>query len=117
MGTRITQSSFTRGEISPRLDARTQLEQYAIGLKVAKNAIIHQEGGISNRMGLEFCGEVKYSNKITRNIKFVFNSEQTYMLEFGDKYVRFIKDGGYIVYPDNHQKAGQHHTLTLIYHT
>lgn len=107
MGTRITQSSFTRGEISPRLDARTQLEQYAIGLKTAKNAIIHQEGGISNRMGLEFCGEVKYSNKPTRNMKFVFNSEQTYMLEFGDKYVRFIKDGGYIVYPDNHEKAGQ----------
>ena len=115
MGTRITQSSFTRGEISPRLDARTQLEQYAIGLKVAKNAIIHQEGGISNRMGLEFCGEVKYSNKITRNIKFVFNSEQTYMLEFGDKYVRFIKDGGYIVYPDNHQKAGQLVEITTPY--
>lgn len=107
MGTRITQSSFTRGEISPRLDARTQLEQYAIGLKTAKNAIIHQEGGISNRMGLEFCGEVKFSNKTTRNMKFVFNSEQTYMLEFGDKYVRFIKDGGYIIYPDEHENAGE----------
>jgi len=107
MGTRITQSSFTRGEISPRLDARTQLEQYAIGLKTAKNAIIHQEGGISNRMGLEFCGEARFSDKITRTMKFVFNSEQTYMLEFGEKYIRFIKDGGYIVYPDNHEKAGQ----------
>lgn len=97
MGNRITQSSFTRGELSPRLDARTNLEQYSIGLKTAKNAIIHQEGGISNRMGFEFCGEVKYSPKFTRVMKFVFNSEQTYMLEFGDKYIRFIKDGGYIV--------------------
>ena len=102
MPTRLTQSSFTRGELSPRLDARTQLEQYAIGLKTAKNALIHQEGGISNRMGLEFCGEVKYSNKTTRVMKFVFNSEQTYMLEFGDHYIRFLKDGGYIIYPDDY---------------
>lgn len=101
MGTRLTQSSFTRGELSPRLDARTNLEQYEIGLKTAKNAIIHQEGGISNRMGLEFCGEVKYSSKATRLMKFVFNSDQTYMLEFGDKYIRFIKDGEYILGSDD----------------
>lgn len=101
MGTRITQSSFTRGEISPRLDARNQLEQYAIALKTAKNAIIHQEGGISNRMGLEYCGIAKNSEKPTRLMKFVFNSEQTYMLEFGDKYIRFIKDGGYIIDSSN----------------
>ena len=102
MATRITQASFTRGELTPRLDSRTNLEQYAIGLKRAKNAIIHQEGGISNRMGLEYCGIAKYSNKHTRCMKFVFNSEQTYMLEFGEKYIRFMKDGGYIVYPDTY---------------
>ena len=107
MATRITQASFTRGELTPRLDSRTNLEQYAIGLKRAKNAIIHQEGGISNRMGLEYCGIAKYSNKHTRCMKFVFNSEQTYMLEFGEKYIRFMKDGGYIVYPDGHEKEGE----------
>lgn len=110
MGTRITQDSFTRGELTPRLSARTSLEQYEIGLKSAKDAIIHQEGGISNRMGLEFCGVAKYSNKMTRTMKFVFNSEQTYMLEFGDKYIRFLKDGGYIIYPDDYSdvsKRGQ----------
>lgn len=115
MATRITQSSFTRGELSPRLDARTQLEQYGIGLKIAKNAIIHQEGGISNRMGLEFCGTAKYSNKATRLIKFVFNSEQTYMLEFGDKYMRVLKDGGYVIYPTGHTKAGQIFELATPY--
>lgn len=102
MGTRITQSSFTRGELTPRLDSRTNLEQYSIGLKTAKNALIHQEGGISNRMGLEYIGTAKYSDKDVRLIKFVFNSEQSYILEFGDKYVRFIKDGAYIIYPDDY---------------
>ena len=98
MGSRFTQSSFTRGELSPLLDARTKLEQREIGLKTAKNAIVHQEGAISNRMGLEYCGVAKYSNKATRVMRFVFNSEQTYMLEFGDKYIRFLKNGGYIIH-------------------
>jgi hypothetical protein len=104
MATRITQASFTRGELTPRLDSRTNLEQYAIGLKRAKNGIIHQEGGISNRMGLEYCGTAKYNDKHTRMIKFVFNFEQTYMLEFGEKYIRFLKDGAYILYPAGHEK-------------
>lgn len=102
MGTRFTQESFTRGELTPRLDSRTTLEQYSIGLKTAKNAILHQEGGISNRMGLEYVGIAKYSNKQTRVIKFVFNSEQTNMLEFGDKYIRVIKDGEYVTYPEDY---------------
>lgn len=110
MRTRVTQVSFTRGELSPRLDARTNLEQYGIGLKSAKNAIIHQEGGISNRMGLEFCTKVKDSSKPVRTMRFVFNTTQTYMLEFGEKYIRFLKDGAYIIYPDdyeNESKRGQ----------
>ena len=110
MRTRVTQVSFTRGELSPRLDARTNLEQYGIGLKSAKNAIIHQEGGISNRMGLEFCTKVKDSLKPVRTMRFVFNTTQTYMLEFGEKYIRFLKDGAYIIYPDDYEdesKRGQ----------
>ena len=107
MSNRFTQSSFTRGELSPLLDARTKLEQREIGLKTAKNAIVHQEGAISNRMGLEYCGIAKHSDKATRVIKFVFNSEQTYMLEFGDHYIRFMKNGGYIIYPDEHEQAGE----------
>jgi len=117
MGTRITQSSFTRGELSPRLDARTQLEQYGIGLKIAKNAIIHQEGGISNRMGLEYCGVAKHNNKATRLIKFVFNSEQTYMLEFGHQYMRVLKDGGYVIYPSGHEHEGEIFEISTPYNS
>ena len=111
MATRITQASFTRGELTPRLDSRTNLEQYDIGLKKAKNAIIHQEGGISNRNGLEFCGTAKYNNKHTRLMKFVFNSEQTYMLEVGEKYIRFLKEGAYIIYPEDYGNSNGIETI------
>lgn len=100
--TRISQISFTRGELAPPMYSRTDIEQYSLGLKKLKNGFVHQEGSVSNRSGLEFTGEVKDSSKRTRIIPFVFNSEQTYVIEVGEKYFRFIKDGGYIVYPDNY---------------
>lgn len=109
-GTRLTQTSFSRGELAPALYMRTEIEQYSLGSKEIKNGFIHQEGCVSNRSGLEFIGEVKDSNKETRNIPFCFNSEQTYIIEAGDMYFRFIQDGGYIVYSDEYKdesKRGQ----------
>ena len=100
--TRISQVSFARGEFCPPLYMRTDLEQYAIGLKTLKNGFVHQEGCVSNRSGLEYVGEVKDSSKETRLIPFTFNTEQTYIIEAGEGYFRFIQDGGYIVYPDDY---------------
>lgn len=99
---RLTQTSFSRGEIAPALYMRTEIEQYSLGSKKIKNGFIHQEGCVSNRSGFEFCGEVKNSNNETRLLSFSFNSEQTYIIEAGDKYFRFIQDGGYIVYSENY---------------
>ena len=98
---RISQVSFSRGEFCPPLYMRTDISQYHIGLKTLKNGFVHQEGCVSNRSGLEFVGEIKDSSNVGRLIPFVFNSEQTYIIEAGDKYFRFIQEGGYIVYPDD----------------
>lgn len=90
---RAYQPSFTAGELSPALWARTDLAKYAVGLKLAKNLFIHPHGGASNRAGLQFCGEVKASANATRLIPFQFNTEQTYVLEFGNLYMRVWKNG------------------------
>ena len=96
MAQRVQQISFTRGEITPLIGgARTDIEQYAIGLKTLKNGFVHQEGCVSNRAGLEYVGEVKDSTKDVRLIPFTFNSSQTYVIEFGEFYCRFIQKGGY----------------------
>lgn len=100
MAQRVQQISFTRGEITPLIGgARTDIEQYAIGLKTLKNGFVHQEGCVSNRAGLEYVGKVKDSTKETRLMSFTFNSSQTYVIEFGEYYCRFIQRGGYIIYP------------------
>ncbi len=104
---RVTQKSFAGGEISPMLYGRNDIQKYPIGLKKLKNGFVHQEGTVSNRSGTQLCGEVKNSNEKTRLIPFSFNTEQTYVIEAGNKYFRFIKDGGYIIYPDNYSQTNK----------
>lgn len=94
---RAYQPSFTAGELSPALWARTDLAKYQVGLKGAKNLFIHPHGGVSNRAGLQFCGEAHEGAKQTRLITFQFNTEQTYVLEFGEYSMRVWKNGGVVV--------------------
>lgn len=91
------QPSFAAGELAPSLHARVDLAKYNIGLKRARNIMIHAHGGASNRPGLEFIGEVKDHSKRVRLLPFQFNTEQTYIIEAGDQYMRFWMDGGQIL--------------------
>lgn len=93
MTTKISQSAFTNGELTPALHARVDLDQYQRGLATCLNAIIHPHGGASNRAGTEFVIEVKDSTKAVRLIEFQFNTSDTYALEFGDQYMRVIRNG------------------------
>ncbi|MCB1712601.1 MAG: hypothetical protein KDH96_09070, partial [Candidatus Riesia sp.] len=56
-----------------------------------------RHGGVQNRPGSIFVCEVKDSSKQTVLIPFIFNSSQTYMLEFGDQYLRVIKSGAQVL--------------------
>ena len=105
--TRLTQKSFTGGELSPSLYARNDLAKYSNGLKKLLNGFVRAEGCVSNRAGLEYVCEVKDSSKPTRIIPFAFNTEQTYIIELGDKYARYIKNGGQIVYPEGDPQEGE----------
>lgn len=96
----VMQTSFTGGEWSPSLYARTKLAKYYTALRTALNTVIHPHGPISNRPGLIFVGETKYSSKVSRMIPFKFSVVQTYTLEFGEYYMRVYKDGGRVVEAD-----------------
>ena len=99
MLTGAVQPSFTGGEWSPSLYARVDLQKYPTALRLCENFIIHPHGGVSNRAGTEFIIEVKDSTNTVRLIPFEFSVEQAYVLEFGDQYIRVIKDGGQIDEP------------------
>ena len=54
-------TNFTAGELSPRLDGRTDLAKYQNGCKALQNFIVHPHGGASRRPGTTFVREVKNS--------------------------------------------------------
>ena len=90
------QLSFSAGEVSPSIYARTDLVKYATGLRTCENFMVMRHGGVTNRPGTSFVGEVKDSSKVVRLIPFIFNTAQTYVLEFGDLYMRVIRNGAQI---------------------
>jgi hypothetical protein len=90
-------TNFTGGELSPRLDGRNDLTKYSSGCKTLENMIVYPHGSAARRPGTQFVAEVKDSTKKTRLIPFEFSTTQTYMLEFGDQYIRFYKDNGVIL--------------------
>ncbi|MBR3605577.1 MAG: hypothetical protein IKL52_06080, partial [Candidatus Gastranaerophilales bacterium] len=101
MSIRITQNSFSRGVLSPSLQGRVDLEQYNLGLKSLKNGFVLQEGCVLNRSGLEYLVNTKFNNKKSRIIPFVFDLNESYIIEIGEKYFRFLKDGAYVLNSNN----------------
>ena len=93
-------TNFTGGELSPRLDGRNDLAKYNSGCKTLENMIVYPHGAAARRSGTSFVAEVKDSTKKTRLIPFEFSTTQTYMLEFGNQYIRFYKDNGQILESD-----------------
>jgi hypothetical protein len=81
--------SFSGGEFSPSLYARVDIQKYSTGARKLRNFFVHPYGGISNRPGLHYIAAAKYNNKKTRVQDFQFSSNQNYVLEFGDYYIRF----------------------------
>lgn len=96
----VQQRSFTGGEWSPSLYARSDLAKYGTAVKQLKNVIPHRSGGASNRGGTRFIGLTKFAAKVARMIPFQFSVVQSYALEFGDQYIRVFKDGGRVVEGD-----------------
>ncbi len=91
-------TNWTAGELSDRLDGRTDLTRYFNGAKSLENFIVYPAGGAARRPGTKFLHEVKVSANAARLIPFEFNttSANTYVLEFGNNYFRVYQDGGIV---------------------
>jgi hypothetical protein len=88
--------SFTAGEMSDSMQGRTDFAKYFSAASRIENFVVLPHGPITRRPGTYFVAEVKTSSAKTRLIPFSFSTEQTYILEFGNQYIRFYKDDGQI---------------------
>lgn len=93
------QTNFTSGEVTPILKGRVDVERYYNGAQELQNFIVRPQGGVSRRSGTRFINEARYAAKKCRLVSFEFSTTQAYILEFGDKYIRFYADGGVIEDP------------------
>lgn len=89
--------TFAAGEVSPAVQARPDLVRGATGLRTCRNWLIRRTGVADNRPGTDFVAEVNNSLKRVKPVPFVFSSDQTYLLEFGDFYMRVIKNGAQVL--------------------
>ena len=102
-------NSFASGELSPRLMGRTDSPKYATGCEVMENFMALPHGGAKRRGGTRFINEVKNSAHTTRLIPFEFSVDQTYVLEFGNNYIRFYTNGGQV------QASGSAYEISTTY--
>lgn len=93
-----TQSSFSAGEVSPECYGRTDIPTYKQALRLCRNFIPTKHGSLKNRPGTKFVAVAKNpTGTPPRLIPFVFSDQQSFLLEVGDKYIRFYTDGAPVV--------------------
>jgi hypothetical protein len=89
-------ASFNSGELSPNIDGRPDIAKYGSGAKTLENFIPIVQGPAKRRAGTRFVAEVKDSSARTWLMRFEFNTQQAYVLEFGNQYIRFYSQHGHV---------------------
>ncbi|MBM5460286.1 hypothetical protein H8F21_22230 [Pseudomonas sp. P66] len=92
----LIQTNFTAGELSPRMYGRVDIARYQNGAMIMENCWPVVHGGAMRRYGSLHSGAAKYPDRQSVLIPYVFNTQQAYICEFGDLYVRiWFPDGTY----------------------
>lgn len=90
------QSSFTSGEISPRLLARSDLDRYQQGVKRMENAYSLPHGGATRRAGTQYVAAIRNEAKEARLIPYDASDTIAFVLVFNDSYIQFIKEKAFV---------------------
>lgn len=96
----IIERSFSGGELSPALFARTDQVKYSTGARTLRNMICMRHGGVTQRPGTQYIGTTLNGGNPVRFMPFIFNETgngQSYVLEFGNFYVAFYQNGGVVI--------------------
>lgn len=90
MGLWNFQTSFTRGELDPRLVGRIDIQSYYSGVRKAENVLSIPQGGITRRPGTEYIGQALGEGRLE---KFSFSTSLEYLLVFTNNKMQVYKEG------------------------
>lgn len=78
---RAVQTSFTAGEVDPRLDARVDVARYYSGAARLRNVLVLPQGGVQRRPGLRHVADLPAAaGGGLRLIPFAFSAAQTFVI-------------------------------------
>ena len=92
----FSQNGFNAGRLSPLLEGRQDIAQYDRGLSEARNCLVTPRGPVNRRAATEFIAEAKDSTSNIALIPFQFSEDDSFMLEFGDQYIRFYTNSAQV---------------------
>lgn len=96
MGLYQLKPSFAGGELSDSMYGRVDINKYDSGAATLKNFTVQRYGGVRNRNGFRHIG-VTYGGKRAFYIPFLYNANETYIIEVTAGHCRFLYNGQYIV--------------------
>jgi len=91
----IVQRSFNGGQVSPGLFGRADQVRYSTGVRTLLNFIPLAAGPAANRPGTQYVMTGKNS-VYARLVPFIYSTDQTYVLEWGSGFIRFIYQGSQV---------------------
>lgn len=84
-------TNFTAGELSPRMKGRFDFKKYYDGCDSAMNMVVMPQGGATRRPGTLFVALSRGQAARNRLKDFIFSSQQPYVLEFSNGFVRIYR--------------------------
>lgn len=90
-----TITSFTNGQVTPNLEARVDWDGYKASSRTVENMLVTVHGPVERRSGTKYIATAKSGE--VRLIPFEYSTEDAYVIEGGNIYFRFYRDGGQIL--------------------
>ena len=94
---KFNQPSMAKGEVAADVYGRVDVNFYSSALAQALNFIIHPHGGASNRPGTLYLANCKEHTYAPRLIKFQEKTTDSYQLEFGNLYMRVVRNDALVL--------------------
>ena len=83
--------SFTAGQVSPRLEMRTQFPKYNSACRTVENMFVRPQGPVSRRPGTQYIGDANDHDYPVRLIPFEYSTDDSYVLAFDNGCLHFFR--------------------------
>jgi hypothetical protein len=89
--------NFNSGELSPLIDARSDIDKYSAGCRILENMIPRVYGVAERRPGTQYIYGAYDNTVVGRLIPFIYSNTIAYVIEMSALINRYFFDGGIVL--------------------